>query len=609
MKKITAALACVLLAFCLNGNIVFAGNDAFEITTQPVNYTGELGGMATFNVGASGNSLSYQWEVKTSANAEWKNTGMNGAKTNRLSVDIIESRKNYQFRCLVSNGTESVYSDVVRFVIPENFGITSQPVNYTGVLGGMATFNVGASGNNLSYQWQVKTSANAEWKNTGMNGAKTNRLSVDIIESRKNYQFRCLVSNGMESVYSDVVHFIINSSGSGSTSSLEITSQPQDFTGYVGEVAPFSVKVNKNNATFQWEVKTSSGAAWKNTKISGYNTNCLSVDVSQARLAYKFRCLVTSGSESVYSNAVGLFLKEVSDTLSIDRQPVNYNGNVGELASFTVDAKGKNLTYQWQMQTDTSADWTNTSLSGSKTNCLIVEITNARKNYRFRCIVSDGVNELCSDVVNFLIGSASETLAITTQPVDFTGETGNKATFIVSATGSNLSYQWEVKTSDSAEWKNTGMNGAQTNRLIVDILESRINYKFRCRISDGTQSIYSDVVRFIIPEDIKITNQPVDYTGETGSIAIFTVSTSGRNLSYQWEVKTSDSAEWKNTGMNGAKTNQLGVDILESRKNYLFRCHIFNDTQSAYSDVVRFIIQNHSERSSVLIEPPSMDPV
>ena len=153
------------------------------------------------------------------------------------------------------------------------------------------------------------------------------------------------------------------------------------------------------------------------------------------------------------------------------------------------------------------------------------------------------------------------------------------------------------------------MNGAQTNRLIVDILESRINYKFRCRISDGTQSIYSDVVRFIIPEDIKITNQPVDYTGKTGSIAIFTVSTSGRNLSYQWEVKTSDSAEWKNTGMNGAKTNQLGVDILESRKNYLFRCHIFNDTQSAYSDVVRFIIQNHSERSSVLIEPPSMDPV
>ena len=117
MKKITAALACVLLAFCLNGNIVFAGNDAFEITTQPVNYTGELGGMATFNVGASGNNLSYQWEVKTSDSAEWKNTGMNGAKTNQLGVDILESRKNYLFRCHIFNDTQSAYSDVVRFII------------------------------------------------------------------------------------------------------------------------------------------------------------------------------------------------------------------------------------------------------------------------------------------------------------------------------------------------------------------------------------------------------------------------------------------------------------------------------------------------------------
>ena len=36
--------------------------------------------------------------------------------------------------------------------------ITSQPVDYTGIVGNNATFTVAATGEGIRYQWQVKTS-------------------------------------------------------------------------------------------------------------------------------------------------------------------------------------------------------------------------------------------------------------------------------------------------------------------------------------------------------------------------------------------------------------------------------------------------------------------
>ena len=72
--------------------------------------------------------------------------------------------------------------------------ITTQPRDYTGIIGATVEFTVEATGENLTYQWQFKDGAN--WKDSGMEGTKTPQLRVPITEARIGQQYRCIVTSG-----------------------------------------------------------------------------------------------------------------------------------------------------------------------------------------------------------------------------------------------------------------------------------------------------------------------------------------------------------------------------------------------------------------------------
>lgn len=83
---------------------------------------------------------------------------------------------------------------------------------------------------------------------------------------------------------------------------------------------------------------------------------------------------------------------------------------------------------------------------------------------------------------------------ITSQPTDATTPFGYPVTFSVTATGTNLTYQWHGSTNNGASWVNiistTGFSGFQTNTLTVKSASTSMNgYLFRCEIkSDGCKS-------------------------------------------------------------------------------------------------------------------------
>ena len=69
------------------------------------------------------------------------------------------------------------------------------PFDQEANVGDTAVFEVGAIGNNISYQWKVSTDGGTTWNNTGMSGNKTATLTVPVTQGRNGYKFRCVLTS------------------------------------------------------------------------------------------------------------------------------------------------------------------------------------------------------------------------------------------------------------------------------------------------------------------------------------------------------------------------------------------------------------------------------
>ncbi|MBR5658854.1 MAG: hypothetical protein IKX10_05605 [Lachnospiraceae bacterium] len=85
-------------------------------------------------------------------------------------------------------------------------------------------------------------------------------------------------------------------------------------------------------------------------------------------------------------------------------------------------------------------------------------------------------------------------IVITSQPKDMTIDFGSSALFAVYATGDeSLSYQWEFRSDDSAEWMNASHSGSNTATLTLTSTDYYDGYQFRCSVTDATGQVqYSE---------------------------------------------------------------------------------------------------------------------
>lgn len=87
-------------------------------------------------------------------------------------------------------------------------------------------------------------------------------------------------------------------------------------------------------------------------------------------------------------------------------------------------------------------------------------------------IIGKGITWLPLDYCN---------LRIVSQPVDFTGDIGDDASFTVVAKGSGITYQWMANVPDRG-WRNV-VNATQPT-MTAEITAIRLGYDYKCRITD-----------------------------------------------------------------------------------------------------------------------------
>ena len=266
---------------------------------------------------------------------------------------------------------------------------------------------------------------------------------------------------------------------------VAISTNPANQILKAGTSAKFNVKATGTGLKYQWQQRSTSSANWSNTSYSGATTATLSLTATTGLNGYEFRCKVTDQYGNVaYTKIATLYV------LGVTNQPATQYVKVGNEAVFRVAATGLNKTYQWQYRTSPSGSWMNTTGTEAQTSAFSIMGTTGRNGYQFRCKITDSAgNVVYSNTVSMYV------LGFATQPTNKTVSVGNTAKFTVKATGSNVTYQWQFRSSSSGSWQISTGTGAQTSAFSIKGTTGRNGYQFRCKITDSAGNVlYSNIV-------------------------------------------------------------------------------------------------------------------
>lgn len=79
--------------------------------------------------------------------------------------------------------------------------------------------------------------------------------------------------------------------------------------------------------------------------------------------------------------------------------------------------------------------------------------------------------------------------SVTSQPKNATADENANARFAVTASGLNLTYQWQYQAVGSTTWTNTTLTGAKTATLSVPATAGRNGCKYRCVVTDASGNV------------------------------------------------------------------------------------------------------------------------
>ena len=186
-------------------------------------------------------------------------------------------------------------------------------------------------------------------------------------------------------------------------------------------------------------------------------------------------------------------------------------------------------------------------------------------------------------------GTVVHAPTITAQPADMTVTVGQTASFTVTATGENLFYQWQQKTTDSeSDWTDISEAKAAPYTTVATTTDMSGN-QYRCVVSNSAGSVTSDAAILTVEK------KTVPVTGVTlnpTSLSLFTGKSETLIATVQPEDATNPNVTWSSdkpevaTVDNGTVTavgaGEATIIVTTTDGNHTANCKV-TVTQSIYS--------------------------
>lgn len=320
-----------------------------------------------------------------------------------------------------------------------------------------------------------------------------------------------------------------------------ITTHPQSQNGCTGQRVTFSVNATGAGLTYQWR---KNGTNINNANQSSYTINSLTTAD-----AGTYDCIVSGQCGSpVTSNSAQLTV-DISPTILTHPEPQQVCK--GSSVAFMIEATGTDITYQWRKS--------GVDIPNATSNSLTLTNVSESDEGLYTCRVSGKCNPpVISNPASLTIKPAPK---ITQEPKNAELCLGDKLELSVTATGSDLSYQW----------RKNGMNipNANNSTFIISSVTLQDSGRYDVIVRGSCEPPDTSIqVTINIQQKPLITQQPTDQTVSEGSNVTFSVKATNAVSSYQW----------RKSGVNieGANSSSLTISNVKQSDAGEYDCLLTN---------------------------------
>jgi hypothetical protein len=287
------------------------------ITQQPTNVTVYGGTTAAFTVVAGGFApLYYQWYFNAT-------NALASATNASLTLTNVQMSQAGSYRVVITNSQGSVTSQGALLTVVAAPLITSQPADQLVPEGGVADFEVAATGSGLNYQWFYNT-------NTALPGNGANLMLFNAKLSQAG-TYHVVVSNPYGSVTSRLAQLTVMTPPS-------VTAQPTNLAVVVGSDGSFSVAAGGSGPfTYQWY--------WNGTApVNGGTNATLTLHGAQVTDAGSYQAVVANAVGSATSAAAVLrvLVPPLINAGSLNVTGTNVSLSLNSLAGLNYQLQYKN---------------------------------------------------------------------------------------------------------------------------------------------------------------------------------------------------------------------------------------------------------------------------
>jgi PKD repeat protein len=376
-----------------------------------------------------------------------------------------------------------------------------------------------------NYQWQYSASAAGTYINIA--GATAFQYTPPAGATTTIYYRRMVTSGVCVPVYSNVVEVRVNPLPVAILTGGETICPAQTSILKVNMMVgtgPFELNILGHGIvtgyTSGTDIIVSPGATTTYTLVSAKDAN---------------GCMVTSPS----ANLIGSATVTVRALPAITTSPVNKTICEFGQTSFAVTATGTDLTYQWYVNEGSGfialADG-GVYFGATGATLSIFGGTRLMTGYIYHAVVTGCASSVTSGDATLTVNTVPE---IVTQPSDSTICLGANATFSVTATGTAITYKWQMNNVDIVN--GGSFSGATTNTLTITGAGATLNGKIFRVIVSGTCGVpvYSNMAVLRVNTPPVITLNPVNKVAcdGTGPI-VFTGNGTGLIDSLRWQVNS-----------------------------------------------------------------------
>jgi hypothetical protein len=452
------------------------------INTQPSSQSVCLGGNVTFSVSATGAGLTYQWRKG--------GNNISGATSSSYTIIGAVAGDAGNYDVVVTSSCGNTTSDIATLTINAATQISANPTNQTVCAGGTATFSVIATGTGtLTYQWRKA--------GNNISGATSSTYTMNSTNAGDAGNYDVVVTGTCGSVTSTIASLTVNAV-------TVINTQPANQSSCIGGSVTFNVSAGGANLAYQWQKG--------GVNIGGATSSSYTINPVGAGDAATYAVVVTGTCGTLTSS--GATLTITAGTV-INTQPTNQSSCLGGSVTFSVSASGSGtVTYQWQKG--------GVNIGGATSSNYTINPVTAGDAANY----SVNVASLCGNTTsNTVTLSINPSTVITIQPSSQTVCSGTNATFTVTATGNNLTYQWRkggvnIGGATSASYTITGVTAGDVANYDV--------------VVTGTCGIVTSSSVSLALGNIVISVHPATQTVCAGTNVTFSVSTTGSGITYQW---------------------------------------------------------------------------